>query len=98
MNKFYSFNFLGGIAEINKQIAKINQKLDIIMATQAEAAAKLTAAADKLSKAQAEILAEIDELKASGVELTPEVLAAVDRIEQLATALDEIVADTESPA
>ena len=83
-----------GLTEINKQLAVINKKLDQIMATQSEAAAKLAEAADKLEKAKGELLAEIEKLKAGG-ELSPEAQAAVERIQALAQALDDIVPDAE---
>jgi chromosome segregation ATPase len=81
---------------VTKHLKRIEQKLDTIMATQAEQTAKLTAIGDKLDKASAEILAAIQALKdaqANAGNTTPEEDAATARLETAAQSLDDIVPD-----
>jgi peptidoglycan hydrolase CwlO-like protein len=76
------------------------RKLNKIMATQAEQAAKLSAVADQLDKATAEILAAIQALKdaqANAGNTTPEEDAATARLSTAAQALDDINPDAPAP-
>jgi uncharacterized membrane protein YfbV (UPF0208 family) len=83
----------GGIKQ--STLNEINQKIDIIMATQAEAAAQLATITSQLVKANTEIQARIQALidAAANVDLTPELQAAVDGLKPAAQALDDIVPD-----
>lgn len=81
-----------GITELKKQLTEINHKLDHVIMDSAELTTKLTEAGDKLEKAKAEILAEIEKIQSGGA-LTPEAQAAVERLQSIAQALDDIVPD-----
>ena len=53
---------------------------------------------DKLEKAQAEILKALDAIQAADPDLSPEGLAAVERLREVAEALDAVVEDEAPPA
>lgn len=76
---------------------QINNKLDKIIMKQSELAANLEGVSSQLSKAKDEILAELDKLRASDPDLSPEGIAAVQKLGNIAQALDDVIADAPPP-
>ena len=80
-------------------LTTLNERIESIMATQAEIAAKLNAATDELKKVGGEVktlLTKIDELQAAVVaagNVTPELQAAVDAVVEQAKVVDDLVPD-----
>ena len=95
MKATLEFKTLGAVrrelAAINKQLENINVKLS-------ELATSLNEVGDKLDKAKAEILAQIEKLEAADPDLSPEGQAAVERLREVAEALDAVVEDEAPPA
>lgn len=78
----------------------LHQKVDTIMATQAEQAEKLRAIGAQLAKARAEIIAAVDRLTAAvaaGGNTTPEVDEATAALQAAVQGLDDLNPD-EPPA
>lgn len=78
-------------------LAPILERLDSIMATQAQLEASLGQVGDQLDKAKGEITAAIDQLKTevqNAGNSTPGVDAAMARLSAAAQALDDVVPDT----
>lgn len=83
----------------------INQKLNTLIILseklimkQSELAAKLEEVSTQLHKAKEEIMAELDALRASDPDLSPEGVAAVQKLGNIAQALDDVIADKPEPS
>lgn len=71
----------------------INLKLDKLLMKQSELAAKLESVSSQLTKAKDEIMAELDALRAADPDLSEEGIAAVQKLANIAQALDNVIAD-----
>jgi uncharacterized protein YPO0396 len=81
-------------------LASLHQKLETIMATQAEQAERLRKIGEQLAKARNEIITALDKLKAelaAGGGTTPEVDAATQALQDAVQGLDDLNPD-EPPA
>lgn len=85
---------------IHESLDSLHQKVDSIMATQAEQAAKLRAIGTQLAKARGEIIAAVERLTAAvaaGGATTPEVDEATQALQLAVQGLDDLNPD-ETPA
>lgn len=87
------------LLDLLNPFGKINEKLDTIMATQAELAAELAAKTSQIRKAIDEIVAKIGALEeaARNSPATPELTAAVAALGVAVQAADDIVPDAPAP-
>ena len=79
-------------------LAEINRKLEVIMATQQEAAAELVAVKEQLVKVGGEtstLLAKIEELlgQLANAPVSEELQAAIDGVKEQAAVVDNLVPD-----
>jgi hypothetical protein len=98
----FTFNITGlAHGQMRELLQELHSLKGLIMATNAELQASLTAIADQLDKAAGELTAEIqkleDELAAAGG-TTPEVDAVVARLKAKVQALDDMNPDAPAPA
>lgn len=78
----------------------LHQKVDTIIASQAEQAAKLRAIGEQIAKAKAEIVAAVDKLTAAvaaGGNTTPEVDEATQALQTAVQGLDDLNPDAPTP-
>lgn len=81
------------LQDFRAELAILNLKLEKILMKQSELAAALEAVKNQLSKAKDEILAEIEKLKSSDPDISPEGVAAIENLQAIGQALDDVVAD-----
>ena len=86
-----------GVDRAKDYFNTLNQKLDQIIVKQSELAGSLEKVSTQLSKAKDEIMAELDKLRSSDPDLSPEGVEAVQKLGNIAQALDDVIKDQPAP-
>lgn len=99
MNHYFETIVLAHLACISDRLSLLNERLDKIMATQADVVAQLKTVNDQLTKIGTEtttLLKKIDDLTAviAAGTVSPELQAAVDAVAAQAKVVDDMVPDS----
>ncbi len=88
---------------IRRKLRRLLRKVNVIMATQAQLTAQITALSDQVAKVGAEttkslqMIADLQALIAAGGTVTPELQTAVDALAAQLKTVDDLIPDPPSP-